>query len=159
VVTRLGQRVPEFSLPDSDGKERGLSSLFADGSVVLAFFPFAFSGVCDKEMCNFRDDFDRLSALGLHVAGISVDSVFTLKVFKQTYDLPFPMLSDFNRKVAKAYGVLDDPWVGYGYRGVAKRSLFLVDKKGILRYRWVADAPEQEPNYGALTDALAKVKA
>lgn len=156
VVTRLGQRVPDFALPDSDGKLVRLSDLCADGYLVIAFFPFAFSGVCDKEMCAFRDEFAGLSETGLRVAGISVDSVFTLKVFKQTYDLPFPLLSDFNKKVAKAYGVLDDVWVAHGYRGVAKRSAFVVDKKCILRYRWVADSPGQEPPYEALTSAVEK---
>lgn len=159
MATRLGQRVPEFSLPDSDGKAHGLSDLTAGGHVVLAFFPFAFSGVCDKEMCTFRDDLGRLPGTGLNVVGISVDSLFTLKVFRQTYNLPFVMLSDFNKKVSRSYGVLDDPWAGFGYRGVAKRAVFLVDKKGILRYRWIADVPSQEPPYDALKDAASKTQA
>lgn len=158
MVTRLGQRVPAFSLPDSDGNLRGLSDFTSEGYAALAFFPFAFSGVCDKEMCTFRDDFSRLSSIGLHVVGISVDSIYSLKVFKQTYDLPFVLLSDFNKKVARSYGVLDDLWVGHGYRGVAKMSLFLVDRKGILRYRWVAESPLQEPPYDVLVDAVGKAK-
>lgn len=124
---------------------------------MLVFFPFAFSGVCDKEMCFFRDSYSEFSSLGARVVGISVDSVYSLKAFSQTYDLPFLLLSDFNKKVTKSYGVLQDPWVGHGYRGAAKRSLFVVDRKCILRYRWVTDVPSEEPPYKDLVKALSKM--
>jgi len=78
MVPRLGQRAPEFSLPDADGKERSLGEFNNQSVALLAFFPFAFSGVCDKEMCVFRDGFDGLAAPTTQVVGISVDSVFTL---------------------------------------------------------------------------------
>ena len=124
MALRIGQRVPDFSLPDTDKKERKLSEFTQKGKTVLLFFPFAFSGVCDKEMCVFRDGAARLNSLNAQVVGISVDSLFALKVFAQTYDLRFPLLSDFNKKVTKAYGVLHETWVAFGYKGVAKRSAF-----------------------------------
>jgi peroxiredoxin len=157
VVLRLGQRVPDFVLPDSDGQLRQLSEFVGTGAVALAFFPFAFSGVCDKEMCSFRDGFLKYSGLGARVVGISVDSAYALKVFSQTYNLPFPLLSDFNKKVTRAYGVLQDPWVAHGYRGVAKRSVFVVDVRGFLRYRWVTDTPSEEPPYEEVVKAIAKL--
>ena len=128
-----------------------------EGPTVLFFFPFAFSGVCDKEVCYFRDGFARFSGLGARVVGISVDSVYALKAFVQTYNLPFPLLSDFNKKVTKAYGVLQDQWVGHGYRGVAKRSVFVVDKRSVLRYRWVTETPSQEPPYEEVVKAVGKL--
>jgi peroxiredoxin len=158
VVLRIGQKAPQFSLPDTEGKERNLAEFIKEGAVLLAFFPFAFSGVCDKEMCAFRDGFAALSTPGARVVGISVDSVFALKAFAQTYNLPFPLLSDFNKRVTKLYGVLQDRWVGFGYNGVAKRSVFLVDKKGVLRYRWVTDVPSNEPPYTEVGKAAAKLK-
>jgi len=125
---------------------------------MLAFFPFAFSGACDKEMCTFRDS---VSSLGnhAHLVGISVDSVFSLKAFAQTYDLTFPLLSDFNKKVVKLYDVLHDPWVSLGYKGVAKRSVFLIDGRGFLRYRWVTDIPTEEPPYAEVAKAMQKLAA
>ncbi len=156
VVLRLGQKAPEFSLPDTENKVRSLSEFVQDGSVILAFFPFAFSGVCDKEMCTFRDTLTPLQNAHARVVGVSVDSAFSLKAFSQTYNLPFPLLSDFNKKVAKLYGVLQDPWVALGYRGVAKRSVFLVDRRGFLRYRWSTDVPTNEPPYAELTRAAQK---
>ena len=126
---------------------KSLHGLAGTGGVVLAFFPFAFSGMCDKEMCAFRDEFSELSASGTQLVGISVDSAFTLKAFAQTYDLRFPLLSDFNRKVSKVYGVLQSPWVEFGYKGVAKRAVFAIDKKEVLRYRWITDDPNNEPPY------------
>ena len=159
MVLRLGQKVPEFSLPDADKKPRSLGEFTERGTVVLAFFPFAFSGVCDKEMCTFRDAFGALRGAGAQLVGISVDSSFSLKAFAQTYNLEFPLLSDFNKKVTKLYGVLQDPWVGLGYRGVAKRSTFVVDRRGMLRHRWVTDVPSEEPPYGEVTKAVQKLAA
>ena len=159
MVLRLGQKVPEFSLPDADKKTRSLGEFTKQGTVVLAFFPFAFSGVCDKEMCMFRDGFDNLQRAEAQLVGISVDSTFALKAFAQTYNLQFPLLSDFNKKITKLYGVLQDPWVGFGYKGVAKRSVMVVDKRGMLRYRWVTDEPSDEPPYGEVVKAAQKLAA
>ncbi len=156
MALRLGQKVPEFSLPDADRKTRFLSEFTKQGTVILAFFPFAFSGVCDKEMCTFRDGFGALQSAGAQLVGVSVDSSFSLKAFAQTYNLQFPLLSDFNKKVTKLYGVLQDPWVGLGYKGVAKRSVMVVDKRGMLRYRWVTDVPADEPPYAEVVKAVQK---
>ena len=157
MVLRIGQRVPEFVLPDTNKHERKLSEFTQKGKTVLLFFPFAFSGVCDKEVCVFRDDATKFNALGAQVVGISVDSLFTLKVFAQTYNLQFPLLSDFNKKVSRAYGVLHETWVAFGYKGVSKRAAFVLDGKGILRYKWSTDAPSNEPPYDEILGALGKL--
>lgn len=157
MVLRIGQRVPEFSLPDTNKQERKLSEFTQKGKTVLLFFPFAFSGVCDKEMCVFRDGTPKFNSLNAHMVGISVDSVYTLKVFGQTYNIQFPLLSDFNKKVVKAYGVLQETWVAFGYKGVAKRAAFVLDGKGILRYKWVTDVPSNEPPYDEILSALGKL--
>ncbi len=157
MVLRIGQRVTDFSLPDTSGRERKVSEFVNRGNVVLAFFPFAFSGVCDKEVCTFRDDMVKFSTLNSQVVGISVDSLYTLKVFAQTYNLQFPLLSDFNKKVSKAYGVLHGTWVAHGYKGVSKRALFIIDRKGILRYRWSTEAPGDEPPYDEILSFLGRL--
>jgi peroxiredoxin len=154
MVLRVGQRVPDFVLPDDRKQERRLPEFIQKGNVVLAFFPFAFSGTCDTEMCSFRDSMVKLNALQANVVGVSVDSLFTLRVFSQTYNLGYPLLSDFNKKVSRAFDVLQDSWVAFGYRGVAKRSVFVLDRKGILRYRWVTDVPTQEPPYDEVMESL-----
>ena len=157
MVLRIGQKVPDFSLVDTEKKTRALSEFTQRGTTILAFFPFAFSGVCDKEMCTFRDSFTALAGSGAQVVGVSVDSLFTLKIFSNTYNLPFPLLSDFNKKVVKLYDVLQDPWAGFGYKGVAKRAVFVLDQRGILRYKWVTDAPGNEPPYEEVTRAVQKL--
>jgi len=153
----LGQKAPEFSLPDSDKRARTLSEFTRQGTVILAFFPFAFSGVCDKEMCTFRDGFGELQQANAQLVGISVDSAYSLKAFAQTYNLQFPLLSDFNKKVTRLYGVLQDPWGGLGYKGVAKRATFVVDRRGVLRHRWVTDVPSEEPPYPDVVKAVQKL--
>lgn len=157
MVPRLGQKAPEFSMPDSNQTTRTLGEFTKNGAVALAFFPFAFSGVCDKEMCTFRDESWTPQASNVQLVAISVDSVYTLKAFAQTYNLQFPLLSDFNKKTSKAYGVLQDRWVGFGYRGVSKRALFLIDGKGVLRYRWAVDDPRYEPPYPDVRKAAEKL--
>jgi glutaredoxin-dependent peroxiredoxin len=157
VVLRIGQRVPDFSVPDTNKQERKLSEFTQKGKTVLLFFPFAFSGVCDKEMCVFRDDMAKFNSLNAQTVGISVDSIFTLKIFAQTYNLQFPLLSDFNKKVSRAYGVLQEAWVAFGYKGVSKRAAFVLDGKGILRYKWVTDAPSNEPPYDEILSSLSKL--
>lgn len=157
MALRLGQKVPEFALPDADQKTRSLAELTKQGPLVLAFFPFAFSGFCDKEMCTFRDGFGALQEAGAQLVGISVDSSYSLKAFSQTYNLQFPLLSDFNKKTVKSYGVLQDPWVGLGYKGVAKRAIMIVDQQRRLRYRWITDVPTEEPPYTEVVKATRKL--
>lgn len=157
MVLRLGQKVPDFSLPDAEKRPRTLGEFTKQGPVILAFFPFAFSGVCDKEMCTFRDEFGELQKAGAQLVGLSVDSSYSLRAFAQTYNLQFPLLSDFNKKVARLYGVLQDPWVAMGYKGVSKRATFVVDRKGALRHRWVTDVPSEEPPYSEVVRAAQKL--
>jgi len=157
MTPRVGQRVPEFTLLDVDKRDRSLSEFVQRGKVVIAFFPFAFSGTCDREMCTFRDNMARLSSMRAQVIGISVDSLFTLRAFAHTYGIEYPVLSDYNKKVIRAYGVMQDPWVDFGYRGVSKRAVFVVDGKGILRYKWSTDVPSEEPPYDQVISALAKI--
>ena len=157
MVLRVGQKVPDFSLPDSEKQLRSLGEFTKQGSLVLAFFPFAFSGTCDKEMCVFRDDFEMLQRSRAQLVGVSVDSAYTLKAFAQTYNLQFPLLSDFNKKVTRLYGVIQDSWVDLGYKGVAKRAVFLIDGRSILRYRWVTDVPSNEPPYSDVVKTAQKL--
>lgn len=158
MVLRLGQKVPEFVLFDSEKKERKLSEFIQRGPVTLLFFPFAFSGVCDREMCTFRDSVAVTTQRVGTVIGISTDSIFTLKVFGETYNLGFPLLSDYNKRVIKIFDVAQDPWVEFGYKGVAKRAAFVIDIRGVLRYRWVSDDPGREPPYDEINAVLARLK-
>jgi peroxiredoxin len=157
MVLRVGQRVPEFALPDPEKKERKLSEFIQKGNVVIAFFPFAFSPTCDREMCIFRDDMLKFNARQANVIGISVDSAYALKVYAQTYNIQYTLLSDFNKKVSRAFDVLQDPWTDMGYKGVSKRAVFVLDRKGILRYRWVTDVPSEEPPYDEVLESLRKL--
>lgn len=158
MVPRVGHRVPDFTLPDSDKREVTLSELTRNGNTIIAFFPFAFSGMCDREMCTFRDDAARLDSLHARVIGISVDSVFTLKIFGQTYGIEFALLSDFNKKVTSVYGILEGVWGTFGYKGVSKQAIFVVDDRRVLRYRWIADGPASEPPYDQMVSVLTKLQ-
>jgi peroxiredoxin len=154
---RVGEKAPNFTLPDADLKLRSLKD-FLGHKVVLAFFVGAFTSVCTKEMCAFRDSMDRLVDLKAQVIGISVNDPLTNKAFAEKNRLPFPVLSDYNRETIKTYGVESHNFAGLKGYTVAKRSIFIVDKKGIVRYGWTTEDPTVEPNYEEIIKTLEKVE-
>jgi peroxiredoxin len=120
--------------------------------VVLAFFPAAFSSVCQKELCTFRDQLARLNHAQAQVYGISVDTFFALKAFHEAQRLNFPLLSDFNKQVIRSYDVFNEDMIGL--HGIAKRAIFVVDSTGVVRHREVLDDARNEPDYQKLFAAL-----
>lgn len=154
-VPKVGQRAPDFELPDQDLKHRKLSE-FRDKKTILAFFPAAESSVCTAEMCAFRDSLDELRDYGANIIGVSVDGPFVNKAFANNHHLNFPVLSDYGRKVIKKYGIVMKKLATMPDYNAAKRSVFILDKDGKIRYRWVSDNPLVEPNYAEIKEFLQK---
>ncbi|MGE3277427.1 MAG: peroxiredoxin [Vicinamibacterales bacterium] len=148
----LGTKAPDFTLMNQDREPVTLSQLLANGPVVIAFFPAAFSGVCEKELCTFRDSLSELNKLQAQVVGISVDTFFALKAWSEQHKFAFPLLSDFNKEVIRAYDVYNPDMIGL--KGIAKRSVFVVDTKGIVRHREVLEDARNEPDYAAVRSSL-----
>jgi peroxiredoxin len=154
---KVGAKAPDFTLPDINMKPRKLKE-FLGKKVVLAFFVGAFTSVCTKEMCAFRDSMARLIDLKAQVIGISVNDPFSNKAFAEKNRLTFPILSDYNRHVIKAYGVETPDFGGLKGYTVAKRSIFIVDKNGVVRYVWTTDDPTIEPDYREIEKALENIE-
>lgn len=150
-----GQAAPAFNLYDTDKQQVSLESLKGKNVLVL-FFPLAFTGVCTKELCSIRDSIAAYNAVNAQVLGISVDSLFTLGKFKEEQGLNFPLLSDFNKETAAAYGCLYENFV-LDMKGVAKRSAFVVDKEGIIQYAEVLESAGDLPNFEAIQACLASI--
>ncbi|BAS26590.1 peroxiredoxin [Limnochorda pilosa] len=148
----VGDRAPDFTLKATGPDQVSLSD-YRGKNVVLLFFPLAFSPVCTEELCGVRDGLSEFKGLKADVLAISVDSPYTLKAFAQAENLPFPLLSDFNKEVAPRYGAYYEDLAGL--KGVAKRAAFVVDGDGIVRYRWVSDVATRLPDMGAIKSALA----
>lgn len=153
---KVGDQAPSFSLTDADRKGRSLDE-FKGKKTVLAFYPGAFTGACTKEMCAIRDNMSKLNNLGAQVVGISVDAPFANKAFAQQNNLQFPLLSDHTRTVAKQYAGLYDNFGGLAGYSAAKRSIFILDEKGVVRYAWISEEPGVEPNYEDITKALSSI--
>lgn len=151
----IGQKAPLFSLFDSDKKNVTLSE-YEGKNVLLLFFPQAFTSVCTKELCGIRDDISRYSNANAEVIGISVDSVFTLKKYKEEQQYNFTLLSDFNKEVSGTYGCLYDEWI-LGMKGVSKRAAFIIDKKGVLQYTEVLEEAGDIPDFNAINEKLASL--
>lgn len=153
MALKTGDKAPLFTLRASDTSEVSLSD-YAGRNVIVLFFPLAFTGVCTEEMCTMRDSLADFNGMNTDVVAISVDSPFTLAKFKESENLNFPLLSDFNKDVSRQYGALYDTFV-FGMEGVSKRSAFVVDKEGIIRYAEVLETASDLPNFTAIKETLA----
>ncbi len=127
---RVGERAPPFELPGTGGRTYALADYRRTG-VILAFYPGDFTPVCTRQFCSYRDDGDRIEALGVPMLGISPNSVESHDRFVAQHGLTIPLLSDADTRVARAYGVL-------GPGSLVRRSIFVVDAVAIVRYRRVA---------------------
>ncbi|MEM3637479.1 MAG: redoxin domain-containing protein [Conexivisphaerales archaeon] len=153
MTPKVGDIAPSISLYDQDRKLRTLQEFTSKGNVVVAFFPGAFTSVCTKEMCTFRDSLSNFSGLG-QVIGISIDTPFALKAFSEANKLNFPLLSDYEKKAIRDYGVEYENFVGLpGYK-VARRSVFVVGRDQKVKYVWLAPEQGVEPNYKEVEQAL-----
>lgn len=147
----VGSVAPDFTLTNQDREPVTLSAQRGE-PVVLAFFPAAFSSVCAKELCTFRDRLSTLNKAKAKVFGVSVDTFFTLKAFQADQGLTFPLLSDFNKDVIQLYGVFNPDMIGL--KGIAKRAVFVIDANGTIRHKEVLEDARNEPNYDAVFGVL-----
>jgi glutaredoxin-dependent peroxiredoxin len=151
----VGQQAPDFTLYDSEKKKVTLSELKGQ-NVLLLFFPLAFTSTCTKELCSVRDNIAWYNNLNAKVMGISVDSLHTLAKFKEEQKLNFTFLSDFNKDVSAAYGSIYKTF-GYNMKGVSKRSAFVIDKDGIIRYAEVLENAGEIPHFEAIQQCLSQL--
>lgn len=154
----VGSPAPSFSLFDNARQPVSLDGLRGK-TVVLAFFPAAFTGVCEKELCTFRDSLAALNSLNAAVFGVSVDAPFANKAFADKNGLNFPLLSDYAREAVRAYGVAHDDFAGLPGYTAAKRSVFVIDPEGVVRYAWIAPNPGVEPSYDEVKAAVTEIGA
>ena len=148
----IGQVAPEFSLYNSEKKLISLSEL-KGRNVLLLFFPLAFTSTCTKELCSVRDNISTYNNSNASVLGISVDSLHTLAKYKEEQKLNFDLLSDFNKEVSAAYGSIYEMF-GYNMKGVSKRSAFVIDKMGIIRYAEVLENASEIPDFHSIHQIL-----
>lgn len=149
-----GQKAPDFTLVNTDKKEVSLSDF--DNNLIVLFFPLAFTSVCTAELCEMRDNIATYAGLQADVVAISVDSPFTLDKFKQEQNLPFALLSDFNKEVSKAYDSLYDTFA-FGMKGVSKRSAFVIDRNKVIRYAEVLESAGDVPSFPAIQETLKEM--
>lgn len=156
MAIQVGQSAPDFKLFNTEKKEISLSD-FQGKNVVILFFPQAFTGTCTTELCTMRDNYNWYKSLNAEVIGISVDSLFTLAAYKKDQNYQFDLLSDFNKTVSPQYDSLIEEFV-FGMKGVSKRSAFVVDKKGIIRYAEICEKVSDLPNFEAIKACIETLK-
>lgn len=147
-----GEKAPDFSLRATDKSLVKLSE-YRGKNVVLLFFPFAFTGVCTKELCYMRDSLAQYENLDAQILAISVDSPYTLAKWKEEQQFNFPLLSDFNKTVSKKYDTIYKEFA-LGLKGVSKRSAFVIDREGVLRFVEVLENAGELPDFDAIQSVL-----
>jgi len=151
----IGSEAPDFTLLEAPGKTVTLSDEVQKGPVVVVFYPADFTSVCQEELCRFRDVLTEYNNLGATVLGISVDGLFSHKAFKDANGIEFPLLSDWNKTVIKAYDIVLDDFVGM--KEVAKRSVFVIDIDQTVVYAWVSEDPGKLPPFDEVKMAVTKL--
>ncbi|MEZ4417363.1 MAG: redoxin domain-containing protein [Gemmatimonadota bacterium] len=155
-MIEVGSEAPDFTLTRRvrEAPVR-LADFRGERNVVLLFFPLAFSGTCTEELCRFAEDYSTWTGLGAEIIGISVDSPWVNAKFAEEVGADFPILSDFNKDVSRAYDVLYDDF--FGMKGVSKRAAFIIDKTGVVRYAWMDDDSSVLPPFDEIAEALTKL--
>ncbi len=151
-MLQAGDKAPDFALRASDKSLVKLSEQRGK-KVLLLFFPFAFTGVCTKELCMMRDNLAEYEGLDTQILAISVDSPYALAKWKAEQGFNFPMLSDFNKVASKKYDSLYKAF-GLGLKGVSKRSDFVIDVNGMIQYAEVLENAGELPNFEAIKETL-----
>ncbi len=154
-MVNVGETAPDFKLLDTQIKHKTLAD-YKGNKTVLAFFPGAFTSVCTKELCTFRDSMSKFNKLNAKVVGISVDTPFSLAEFAKQNRLEFDLLSDSGREVSEKYGALHKDFIGISGLSASKRSVFILDGEGKVRYKWVSEDPGKEPDYALIEQELGK---
>ena len=149
----VGAKAPDFTLPNQDRESVTLSDKLKSGPVVLAFFPAAFSSVCQQEMCTFRDSMTDLNKSNAQVLGVSTDTFFALKAWGDAQKLNFPLLSDYNKDVIRKYGVVNPDMIGL--KDISKRAVFVIDRHGVVTHREVLDDARNQPDYDKVKQSLS----
>lgn len=152
---QVGQEAPNFTLQNSNKEPVSLASFRGKKNVVLLFFPFAFTGVCTEEMCSTSGQMDQYEGLQAEVMGISGDSPFALKHWKEKEKITIPLLSDYEHVVVQQYGVQYESFAGY--KGPAKRSAFVIDRQGIVQYAEVLESAKELPNFAQIKATLQRL--
>jgi peroxiredoxin len=153
----VGDPAPGFELPTAPGEVVDVGERFGSRPVVLLFFPLAFSSVCTEELCVVRDDWDAWKTLEADVFGISADSPFVARRFREELELPFPLLSDFNHTVGAAYGVLYEDY--FGLRGVTRRAAFVIGEDSRVAWAWISERDDVLPDFEAVRREVRHARA
>ena len=152
----VGDRAPDFTLVNHEMKPTSLKD-YRGKKVLLAFYPGAFTSTCTKEMCNIRDSLADLEELDAQVLAVSVNDPFSNRAFHDENALSFPLLCDYTRKPSESSWVVQENFAGLTGYTTAKRSVFIIDQEGIIRYKWVTENPGVEPDYEELRRQIIKI--
>jgi peroxiredoxin len=155
-MSLLNKQIPDFVLTTQEGEKfTSADMLKKGGKHVILFFPLAFSSVCTAELCSMRDNLSSYQNLDANIYGVSIDSFFTLREFAKSQNLNFPLLSDFNKEVSQSFGTFYEDFLGM--KGISKRSAFVIDQEGVIKYEEINDDAAKIPDFEAIANKLKEI--
>lgn len=161
MTVQPGEAAPGFHAQVTDGREvHGftLAEHLGEGApIVLAFFPFAFTSVCEEQLLDLKRNLDALQEHDALVFGLSVDSPFTLRAYHQEHAFGFPLISDFNRQATEAYDLEHESLLGLDRP--AKRATIVIAPDGTIAWAWITDDPEEKPSIDEILSVVRMTKA
>ena len=156
IMPAIGDQAPNIRLIDTEKTPVELASLRGQ-TVILAFYPAAFSGICDKEMCTFNDSLAALNQANATVIGVSPDSPFANQKFAEVNGIKFKLLSDLHLDAARAFDVFFENFAFIEGYTACNRAVFIIDGNGTVAYKWVGEHPGMEPDYAEVIAAAQAV--
>ena len=154
----VGSSAPDFKLKSKNSTglvDVQLSANFGNKNTVILFFPLAFTGVCTQELCDVTAGLSKYESLNAEVVGISVDSPFAQDAWAKKEGIKIPLLSDLNKEIAAAYGVLLPDLLGFG--STSARAAFVIDKAGVVRHSEQTATPKDLPDFNKIAEVLASL--
>jgi peroxiredoxin len=152
---KIGDKAPDFASKTHLMEDFKLSDNIGRQNIVLFFYPLVNTPTCFNELCNLRDNYSLYEKLNANVFAISVDSPFAQKLWAEKEKFNFKMITDFNKDISSLYGCQHADLIGF--KGVAKRSAFVIDKNGTIRYIWISEDPGVLPDFKAIQEVLSKL--
>jgi peroxiredoxin len=158
MALKVGDKLPNVTLVNTRREAVSLQDLGRGKKLVVAFYPGAFTSVCTRELCTFRDRLAEFNGLDAQIVAISVDGPFANAAYAEQNKLEYPVLSDYNREAVKAFDVAIPDFIGLKGYTAANRAVFVADGTGTIQYVWVGPNPGVEPDYDEVKKAAASIK-
>lgn len=153
MTIEVGDKAPDFTLPSTEGRDFNLYGELKKGTILLNFYVGDFGINCTNYMAKFIEGYDRITSLGVTMVAVNDNSMDSHKMFRDRMGAPYHMLVDEGKKVATEYGAIVGP--GHMVSGFTNREFYLIDKDGVVRFKWRSSVPKELPELDVIVKGIS----